>query len=85
MTAECGVIYSAGEALCRRKSILQHRVNPPTQEWERVSQEVRNIHKCREVSGFCDNNCLEYDTGIQLAFKHSRMACNLIFSSVEKY
>ncbi len=28
MTAECGVIYRAGEALCGRKSILQHHVNP---------------------------------------------------------
>lgn len=28
MTAERGVIYRAEEALCGRKSILQHRVNP---------------------------------------------------------
>lgn len=81
MTAECGVIYSAGEALCRHKSILQHHVNP-RHSGAGDSQEVQNIQKCTEVSGFCDNNYLEYDTGTQLTFKHRRMAFNFIFSSV---
>lgn len=81
MTAECGVIYGAGEALCRRKSILQHHVNP-RHSGAGVSQEARNIQKRREVFGFCDKNCLEYETDTQLTFKHGRMACHLIFSSV---
>lgn len=61
MTAECGVIYSAGEALCRRKSILQHRVNP-SHSGTGVSQEVRNIRKSRKVSALRASDCLEYET-----------------------
>ena len=61
MTAECGVIYRAGEALCGRKSILQHRVNPKLLGNGSVSVSVRCSGSGSAAMPSADG-CLEYET-----------------------
>lgn len=84
MTAECGVIYSAGEALCGRKSILQHRANPKRSGKRRSqSRSVKFSQKREGVGGGVP--AIVWNMILTHARFQTQPACNLIFWFPRQY